>query len=169
MRAQLRIALVLPWWSFLGCGTATETAPPKAAPAPAVSEAPVAVTPPPAPAPAAPPALSEEEQKKADEQKKLAQEFADINRWPVNPVGTGDRALVDPCVQRRKVPVPGALLHSIHPTFERLAAPFKRLPLLRGTGLHIAPQRRPHFLKRGLDMLLEAYEIVPDRMQFQQP
>ncbi|HWA72097.1 MAG TPA: methyltransferase domain-containing protein [Polyangiaceae bacterium] len=78
MRAQLGIAMLLPLCSLFACGTAAETAPPPAAPV----APPVAVAPPPAPAPAptAPPALSEEEQKKADEQKKLAQEFAELEQ-----------------------------------------------------------------------------------------
>lgn len=76
MRAHVGISIALPLLSLLACGTAAETAPPPAAPAPVVTEQPVAVAPAPAPAPA----LSDQEQKKLDDQKKLAQEFAELEK-----------------------------------------------------------------------------------------
>lgn len=72
MRTQL--LMVLPLLISSACGPAAETAPPPAAPPPAAPEPVAAPAPPPAPPPTA------EELKKAADQKKLAQEFAETEQ-----------------------------------------------------------------------------------------
>lgn len=76
---KTRAASVVSGLVLLGaCGSAPAPAVAPAPPPPTQAEAPVASVPPAATEPAPPPALTAEQQKKADEQKKLEQEYAKL-------------------------------------------------------------------------------------------
>jgi predicted methyltransferase len=76
---RFQVLSLVPLLILGACAPAAETAPPPASPEPQATTA-VAPAPAPAPAPAAAPALSPEEQKKVDAQKKLERDFAELDQ-----------------------------------------------------------------------------------------